>query len=106
MATVHVVLANVGSRGDTGAALPVFDSAPVGVDTVTSSASSAAASVTASGPGRGEVWHITPSGGDVWVNFGAGTPVAGADAGWLVLDGQPMDFAVSVAGEKVAIKDA
>jgi hypothetical protein len=106
MATVHLVLANVGARGDTGAALPVFDSAPIAVDTVTSSASSALAGLTATGPDRGEVWHITAMGGNVWVNFGAGTPVAGADAGWLVLDGQPMDFAVSVAGEKVALKDA
>lgn len=106
MATVHVVLANVGARGDTGAALPVFDAAPIAVDTLTSSGTSQLSEITATGPRRGEVWHITPMGGSVWVNIGAGTPVAGAEAGWLVLDGQPMDFAVSVAGEKVAIKDA
>lgn len=102
MATVHVVLSRVRSRGDTGGTLPVLESVPSGVDTVTSSGTSALSSLTA---GDADVWNVTASGGAVWLKFGPGTPVAAADDGWLLLDGQSRDFAASTDAEKLAIKD-
>ncbi|WP_145201446.1 hypothetical protein [Sphingobium sp. B2] len=53
---------------------------------------------------RARFWTIVPK-GDVWVKFGT-DPTAASDTGHLVLANQPRSFAVTVAGEKVAIKDA
>lgn len=104
MATVHVVLANVAARADTGATLPVPDSTPIAVDTMTSSGTSAQANITASGPNEGEVWCVTAVGGPVYVRTGV-NPTAVTDQGWLVADGQTLSLAVTVASEKLAIKD-
>lgn len=103
MATVHATLGSSQARSIAGFGLPVFDSAVAASDTVTSSGTSALATPTGA---LGQVWSVTVTGGNVYINFGAGTPVAAADSGWLLIDGQTRDFAVSVASEKLAIKDA
>ena len=105
MATVHVVLAGASGRSSTGATMPVPNSVPTGVDTMTSSASSAQANFNAGASWKGLFWSITATGGNVYVAFGA-NPTAAAEGGWLVLDGQTREFAVSAASEKCAIKDA
>lgn len=102
MATVQVVLCTIRGRSDPNHQVPVAPSAVDGSDTVTSSGSSALSTLSGA---LGQVWSITPL-GPVWVNFGTGTPVAGAEAGWLIPTGIPREFAVSADGEKVAIKDA
>lgn len=102
MATVHITLSSVQSRATTGMTMPVVDSVPTATDTMTSSGSSAQSSITAA---LGGFWSITATGGNVFAKFGS-NPTAVTDEGWLILDGQTRDFAVSVASEKVAIKDA
>lgn len=106
MATAHIVLQNTSARADTGGTLPIPDSAVVSVATLTSSGTSQLSGITAAGPAQGLAWNVTASGGKLWVTMGAGTPVAASGAGWLVLDGQSRDFAVTVESEKLAIKDA
>ena len=103
MATVHIVLSNVQSRALTGSTMPVADSVPTSVDTMTSTGTSAPSSITAAATGA--FWSITATGGNVYAKFGS-NPTAVADEGWLILDGQTRDFAVTAASEKVAIKDA
>jgi len=105
MATVHVVLAGASGRSATGATMPVPNSVPTGVDTMTSSASSAQANFNAGSRWEGLFWSITATGGNVYVAFGS-DPTAVTDEGWLILDGQTREFAVSAASETVAIKDA
>jgi len=106
MATVHVVLAQASGRSSTGATQPVIDSVPVNADTLTSSASSAKIDFAAPASGwQGLFWSITASGGNVYARFGS-DPTAVTDEGWLILDGQTREFAVSAASETVAIKDA
>ncbi len=108
MATVHIVLSQVGGRSTGGAAMPVANSIPIEVDTMTSTTSSVKSSIVASKGGLASAsafWTITGSGGNVWLAFGS-DPTAAADSGWLLLDGQTRDFAVTGAAETVAIKDA
>lgn len=105
MATVHVVLAGASGRSATGATMPVPNSVPISADTMTSTASSAKADFTAGASWQGLFWSITATGGNVYVRFGD-DPVAAAEDGWLVLDGQTRDFAVTGPSETCAIKDA
>jgi hypothetical protein len=107
MATVHVVLASVDQACSvSGNVIPVPKSAPVNQDTVTTTASSQVAAITAPQPPNGLFWSITAADANVWANFGTGTPTAVAETGWLILAGQTREFAVSVAGEKVAVVNA
>jgi len=106
MATVHVVLSVVQRRALTGATMPVPDSVPAFAETLTSTGTSAQGAIQGS---PGQFWSVTAQGGKIWVAFGASPTAAVAAAGqggWLVLDGQTRDFAVSAAAEKYAIKDA
>ncbi len=102
MATVHVTLSRVPPNAMYGPVMPVPYGVPVGADTLTSSASSSLASLTGE---VGQFWSVVVTGGAVYVNFGPGSPAAGQDAGWLLLDAASRDFAVSATGEKCAIKD-
>lgn len=102
MATIHINLATVAGRGYAGA-LPIPSSVPVGVDTYTSTGTSGLSTLSAE---PGQVWIVTSKDGDVWAKFGAGTPVAAAEDGWLITAGQTREFTASVAAEKLAIKDA
>lgn len=106
MALVHITLCNVQARADTGATMPIPDSVEGAADAIESSGTSAQSSIVAAGPTllKARFWTIVPK-GDVWVTFGT-NPTAGADSGHLVLANQPRSFAVTAAGEKVAIKDA
>lgn len=98
MALVHITLTYVRAR--------VPDSIETAADTMESAGASAQSSIVAEGSPliHPRYWTIVPK-GDVWVSFGP-DPAAGADGGHLVLANQPRSFAVTVAGEKVAIKDA
>lgn len=98
MALVHITLTLVRAR--------VPDSIENAADTMESAGASAQSSIVAEGSPllRSRYWTIVPK-GDVWVSFGL-NPTAAADSGHLVLANQPRSFAVSMAGEKVAVKDA
>ena len=102
MATVHVTLGRVGARAETGSTLPVLSSVPRDVATLVSAPASAAAPLVAQ---AGEIWSLTVKGGDVFVAFGS-APVAVSGAGRLLLAGQTREFAVTAAGEKLAVIDA
>ncbi len=106
-ATVHIVLSAVPNRDRTVGVftvpMPVALSVPLFSDTKTSSGTSAQSDITA--PDANSFWSVTVTGGNVFVKFGS-NPTAASDDGWLILDGQTRDFAVSAASEKVAIKDA
>lgn len=112
MATVHICIAQVTGRSVNAASMPVPASQPLAVDTMTSSATSTVSTAT-TGSGlidKSAFWSVTASGGKIWVRFGPGAPaavpVAAADDGWLILDGQTREFAVGAVGEVIAIKDA
>ncbi len=105
MATVHVTLSRVDDRGDTGGSLPLTTSQPTLVETLTSSGTSAASTIVAP-KADGLVWTVKAKGGDVWVNFDTGTPVAASGAGHLIFAGSREDFTVTTNGEKIAVKDA
>ncbi|MDP3853612.1 hypothetical protein [Phenylobacterium sp.] len=104
MATVHVVLARVNGRADTGATMPIPMSQSTADETVTSTVNSVAV------PGLagelGQCWSLTVTGGNIWARFSSSGDDAGVDVGWLILDGQTREFAVTVAGESLEIKDA
>lgn len=103
MATVHTTLNSV--RGTSlGAVTPVAGSIELSAETLTSSSTSGVGTLTA--PSLGTVWTVTPADGNVWVKFGTGTPVAASGTGHLCLAGQSRDFATTIVGEKIAIKDA
>lgn len=106
MATVHVVLAQASGRSSTGATQPVINSVEYAADTMEPSATSAQSAAVAPASGWENLfWSITASGGNVYAQFGS-DPTAMAKTGWLILDGQTREFAVSAARETVAIKDA
>ncbi|MCP3729240.1 hypothetical protein M9978_02265 [Sphingomonas sp. MG17] len=103
MATVHVTISKVDDRGDTGASVQLITSVPTAAETMTSSGSSAQAAITPS-KADGLFWSVTAT-ANVWIAFGA-NPTAVSGAGHLILGGQTRDFAVTSAGEKIAVKDA
>lgn len=103
MAIVHVTLSRVDDRGDTGGSLPIITSVPVAVETLASSATSAASTISA--PAADQlVWTVTAL-GNVFVLFGA-SPTAVSGAGHLIPAGATRDFSVTASGEKIAVKDA
>lgn len=106
MATVSVVLSSVSNNARSGlnAVMPVPDAVPAGKDSVTSSAASQQAAVTAPADADGLFWTITATGGNVWVQFGA-DPTASAGNDHLLIDGVPRDYAAA-GSQKVAIIDA
>lgn len=101
MATVHVVLGRLARDASRVEIIPL--SVPVGVDTVTSSGTSAQASLTAAAADR-QFWSVATDGA-IYVAFGS-NPTAAADSGWYIPAGSTREFAVSATGEKIAIKDA
>lgn len=100
MATVHIVNARTFLNSINGPH-PVPSSSPVVKQTITSSGSSQATSISASDG----YWVVTASGGNVWIKAGS-SPTAEAGNDWLILDGQTRDFAVSGPLEKLAVIDA
>lgn len=103
MATLHIELSVVQARALTGSTLPVADSADAGADTKVTSGVSQLSDLIGQ---PGQFWTVTALDGAVFLEFGAGVPVAGSDAGRLLLDGASRDFAVSVANERLAFVDA
>lgn len=104
MATVHAVLSRIKGRAYTGATMPVVDAQTITSKTVTSTGTSAEVSgISASD--TDQFWSITVTGGNVYAAFGA-TATAGANNGWLLIDGTTRDFSPNAAGEKLFIKDA
>jgi hypothetical protein len=104
MATVHIVLGSVAARAPvTGSTIPVIGSTPASSFTVEIGESSTVQSE--DGARIGQIWRVTPMGSAIWVAFGA-APDASAQLRHLVPDGSSADFAVSVAGERIAIQEA
>jgi hypothetical protein len=101
MATVHVTLSRVQSRGETNNPMPVVYSVPESAQTMASTGVSQQSTLTAT---KNQIWSVTAK-GDIFVAFGT-NPAAASGAGHLVLAGQTRDFSVTAAGEKIAIKDA
>lgn len=81
---------------------PVVAAVPGSVQSITSSGTSAASTITA---GNDEICQITATGGNVWVKFGS-APTAAAGSDYLILDGQTREFGFVPPGAKVAVIDA
>jgi hypothetical protein len=106
MATVDITLAVVQTQGRHGGTVPVFDSAQVDTDTITSSASSQQSDFAVPTGATGLIWDIVVTGGAVRVKFGSNpTAVAAEGGGWLLLAETNKQFAAT-AGDKVAVIDA
>ena len=97
MATVNIVFAQAMDGMS-----PVIGCVPESATSITSSGASQA-SVNAAG--NGVACSITTT-GNIWVKFGAGTPVASAGADYLITGGSTRDFGHIPAGYKVAVIDA
>lgn len=98
MATVHVMLCAVSGRAQTGASLPVPDSALIGSETLTLATASVSSSLIAE---RGMIWRLTVRGADVWVAF-AMAPDASVGDRWQLPEGV-WEFHATAA-EKVAVQ--
>lgn len=80
-------------------------SAPVGKQTITTSASSQTSTVVAPLEATGNMlWRVEADGGAVWVQFGA-SPTAAAGSDWRVTDGE-IAFFTAEPGETVAVINA
>lgn len=102
MATVRINLCTTNARMQQQ---PVVDDTPVAGQTITSSASSQATTITATTPsGADEFWGVTSVGGNVWVTFAA-VPVAAVGTTWLCPDGETVWFRAT-PGYKAAVIDA
>lgn len=98
MATVHVTFRNAVQVGGSS----ILSREPRAVETLTSSGSSAATTITAR---QGEVASITASSNDVFIAVGA-APTAVASAGDLVPAGSRLDIGFMQDGDKIAVIDA
>lgn len=96
MAKIHFTLLEAKMRSQTGVNAP--DAADAGGDTKTIGSSSALSDLTGQ---IGQTWRIV-AGAEVFVNFGAGTPVAASDDGHMLTAGVPYEFNVAVASERCA----
>lgn len=102
-ATVDITLAAVSALSANMMPIPVFDSAQVDQDLITSSASSQQSDFSVPAGSRGLVWNIVVTGDKVRVMFGANpTAVAAEGGGWLLLAETTTQFA-ALAGDKVAV---
>lgn len=109
MATVQVTIAYSKGRSSGGAPLPVLQSVEAVAKTATTSGTSAVVSgltVTQAMLDLGAIWVVTAKNGDVYVEFGTGSPTAAADYGFLVMTGSTREFAATTVGEVIAMKDA
>jgi hypothetical protein len=101
MATLHVAIAAVNDRALTGVTLPVAPSVERTAKTLATTATSAAdAELVAQ---ENEVWIVTARDADHWVKFGSGTPVAGPNAGYLIMAGTTREFGAD-ANQKIAAR--
>lgn len=108
MATVTINLVKAKNRGGASGAslnMPVPASVQEATEDLETSATSQATTITSSDAFAGEFWDVVVSGGNVRLAFGA-DPTAQEDAGWLVLDGERIQFGASGPGEKLAVIDA
>lgn len=98
MATVKITFRAPTNIGGTS----VYSRAPRASETITSSASSQATTITAE---AGEIATITASGGAVHVIAGP-SPTAATTTGDLVPDGGRLELGFLLAGDKIAVIDA
>ncbi len=103
MATLYIELSTVQGRALTGSTLPVPDGPDVGSDKMTTTGTSQLSDLVGQ---PGQVWTVTPVGGNVMVEMAPGAPVALDDGSRSVLDGVARDFAVTSPNERLAAKDA
>lgn len=98
MATVHITFRNIVDLG----ASAVASRSPRAAQTITSSGTSQASTITAL---SGEIAAITAVGGPVFVAIG-GTPVAASGAGDLIPDGGHLELGGLITGDKIAVINA
>jgi len=97
MTTVHIALTEPSTQ-------PVPKSIPKDAETVTTSGTDT--DVAGIAGQIGDIWVLTCTGGNVYVAFGD-NPTAGVDQlGYLMLDGETREFAVTIANEECSVKDA
>lgn len=97
MANAHVTFG-----GAMGGNAPVYASIPDAAQTIASTSSSAASTITAQ---SGNFARIAAFGGGVFIAVGP-SPVAASGAGYYVADGGVLDLGPLKQGDKVAVIDA
>lgn len=100
MAKVHITLARAGARADTGSTLPLPNAVPLSVKTIDTTVASQDPGLVAADQ---QIWTVTASGNPIWIAFGT-APVAGANAGWMLGDGETRSFGAA-AGQRIAVRD-
>jgi hypothetical protein len=90
MAIVHITLAGASAHSVNGVQMPVLDSVPVAVDTITSIATAATAGISSPAGSSGLVWNVA-SDTACYVTFNGSTP--GPEAGYFVNAGSSIDRA-------------
>lgn len=109
MATVRINVVRLSAPDpDTWAGSPKNGRIPFSVpqrgETIATTGSSQASGIT--GDIRsGDIWDVTVTGGNVWIQAGA-NPVATAGSDFLMLDGQTRQFSVTGNAEKLAAINA
>jgi len=105
MATVNIVLTTSKTRVTSGSnSVPIPASVAKAGQNITSSGTSQQSTITGAAAGK-DMWVITATGGNVYLDFGA-DPTAAAGDKYLVVADQTREFGVSVNSEKVAVIDA
>lgn len=99
MAKVHIKMGAAVQVGGSS----VFPAVPRAVQTMTSSGTSAASTITAQ---QGETASITVTGGDVFIATGSATPVAASGSGHLIPSGGSLDIALMQPGWAIAVIDS
>ncbi len=100
MATLHVVIAAVRDRAETGATLPVPAAVERTAKTLTTTGSSVADDTLIAQ--EGEVWIVTARDADHWVKFGS-APTAASGSGHLIMAGSTHHFGAD-ADQKIAVR--
>lgn len=96
MATVNIVRTRI------GAGVAVAAAAYIDQQNITSSGTSQA--TTNAADGDDQFWVVKVSGGDVYMAAGT-SPTAVSGTGWLIKDGERLEFAASPS-QKLAVIDA
>ena len=107
MAQVNIRLHQANTISRTGGTLQTPKSQPKSAKTLANPSSSTLSGIANAAAGS-DVWFVAPSGGDVWIKVGTGTPVAtvGGDDCQLVFDGSVWDGGVTEDDETIAVINA
>ncbi len=102
MAIVNIIFASAGPDAH-HSIIPVYNGRFTAAQTINSSATSQATSITAHDR---DAVRVTVSGGAIWVGEPSDDPEALVDECWLLLDGGTLDLGGLQLGDKIAIIDA